>query len=235
MKHQKKLKNNLSGSFLIVLFLGTLWGFSEVVLSSAIKTAGIPYRAGILTGIGIGILAFAFTSTKKTYLIPVVAAIALFCKQLVVPILSVNLSCTANSCLAVFIQTGVVFSLLTLTRNKNYGFTGRAALGAFAGMMSAAVFYPLGLGLVPCNYLLSFASAGGMSTFLIQEGLFWALFSGVLFPAGFALGKRLSEDRVFSFQLNSGFAIVYWSLIVLLWAGSVLIISTGQYDYLLKL
>jgi len=69
----------------------------------------------------------------------------------------------------------------------------RIVAGAGAALLSAAAFYLVGPHVAPCQYLLSFAHKGGLPAFLIAEGLPWAVFSALLFPAGYWLGERLKQ------------------------------------------
>ena len=47
--------------------------------------------------------------------------------------------------------------------------------------------------LAPCPYLLSFNHASGLLSFMAAEGIAWAAFSGILFPAGYKLGSVLKN------------------------------------------
>jgi len=66
-----------SDIWITVLVLGSLWGFTEVVLSGAISAAGLPYRSAILTGIGMGLMAVAFGAFKRPWMLVATAFVAL--------------------------------------------------------------------------------------------------------------------------------------------------------------
>jgi hypothetical protein len=180
--------------WLPILVLGSLWGFTEVVLGGALNAARVPFRAAILTGLGMGLLAIALASLRRPGVLLPITLIAILCKQLVVPILGVSLSCKANSCLAVGLEGLVLAGTATLIgRRLRSSTTLRVATGASAAAISAATFYWLGLRLAPCPYLLSFARSNGLSAFMRAEALPWASASAILFPAGYWIGGRLTD------------------------------------------
>ncbi|OGU55360.1 MAG: hypothetical protein A2V66_04080 [Ignavibacteria bacterium RBG_13_36_8] len=233
MNNEEKNKNKIFDSLLFVLLIGSLWGVSEVVLSVGLKSAGIQFRSGILTGVGIGLMAVALSYLRKPLLLIPVSIITVLCKQLVVPMLNVSVMCNANSCVAVFLQAGILtgvtyFLTERLSKRKSALF----AVGASAALLSAVAFYYIGMKVAPCNYLLSFNTAGGFVSFLYREGLNWALISGILFPAGYWVGNKLRET-VFESHLNRAWIYYFVSsvLIVACWLSSALIISAGYYDH----
>lgn len=187
---------------LAIALLGSLWGLSEVLIDEGIRAAGIPMRAGILTGFGMLAMGIVFGLTRRPLVIIAMPVVAILMKQLTVPILGVSAMCGANSCLAVALQGFALAGVGTLfLRNRSGNLPGRAAVGAGAAMVSAVPFYFAGLKLAPCNYLLSFAGAGGFMSFMITEGLAWAAFAAVFFPMGALLGDRLL-GRVVSIRVS---------------------------------
>ena len=52
-------RTRLADVLVAIAVLGSLWGLAEVVLGGAIRAAGLPYRAAILTGIGLGMMGIA--------------------------------------------------------------------------------------------------------------------------------------------------------------------------------
>lgn len=212
---------------LVILVLGSLWGLSEVVLSSAIRAAGLPFRAGILTGIGVGLLAVAAGAFRRPILLALVPPITILCKQLVVPILHVSVLCQANSCLAVLLEGLAVAGVVYLAGRRLGNRLVQAASGGAAALAAAGAFHVLGTWLVPCNYLLSFSGPVGFARFMLVEGLVWAAFSAAFFPIGYAVGARLRETvltparRPWLYYATSG-AIVAGS-----WAASAWAIAAG--------
>jgi len=179
---------------IMVLVLGTIWGFSEVFLSDTIKIWGIPFRAGILTGIGIGIMGIALGYGKKVLPLIGIALVTMAAKQLVVPVLQCSVLCKANSCAAVFLQGVALCGVAAIAGRKlNNTRSARFITPISAALASAGAFYFIGMKLAPCPYLLSFNHAGGFLSFMTAEGLAWAAFSGILFPAGYKLGSVLKN------------------------------------------
>jgi len=212
----------------IVLVAGSLWGFSEVVLDGLIRTAGLPFRAGILASIGIGLLALAMGALWRPAALVWLPLIAILVKQLVVPILHVSVMCKANSCLAVLIQGLAVGGVVYLAGRRLEGSRWvQAASGASGALLAAGAFYFAGIRLAPCNYLLSFNSPAGFVRFMLVEGLAWAAFSAVLFPAGYWLGARWRDNVLLQEQRSWLYYAVSVAVVVVSWVTSAVVIATG--------
>ena len=179
-----------------VLVLGSLWGLSEVLLNDVIRSAGLPWRAGILFGVGMLLMGIALGFLRKPIALPGIALVAILMKQMVVPILGVSILCKANSCIAVMLQATVLGGLAGLAgRRLSASRRIHAGAGGITGLLSAVPFYFIGLRAAPCPYLLSFGRPGGFAAFLVSEGLVWAAFGAILFPLGHGLGERLGSPR----------------------------------------
>ena len=179
-----------------ILVLGSLWGFAEVVLSNAIRSAGLPHRAAVLTGIGTALMAVA-AAHKRPLMLPGIAFVAVLCKQLVVPILHVSVMCKANSCVAVMLE-GLVLAgaVAAVGVVLHRGRLARIASAAGAALLAAMAFHFVGMRVAPCPYLLTFDHPGGLAAFLAAEGVPWAIASGLLFPVGYWLGERLEMTNL---------------------------------------
>jgi hypothetical protein len=212
-----------------ILVLGSLWGFSEVVLGGAMSTAGLPYRAGILTGLGMGIMGIAISTFRKPLMLAGIAFVAILCKQLVVPILHVSVMCEANSCLAVLLEGLALGGVVSLAgRRLDRGYLIKIVSGASAALLAAAAFFFIGMQVAPCRYLLSFNRPGGFMAFLAVEGLVWAAFSAMLFPLGYWTGARLRNVvPVFGTRRPLLYYITSAALVVSSWVASGLAIATG--------
>jgi hypothetical protein len=177
---------------LIILVLGSAWGFLEVVLGGAMKASSIPYKGDLLTGLGIGLMAVAAALLARPLAGIGIAALAVAVKQLAVPLLGLSFFCKANSCLAVMLAGGALAAATAVAgRRLAKGILPRVAVGCAAGLSGAGAFYWLGMRLAPCPYLLSFNHAGGFASFMVAEGLIWAALGGAFFPAGYRLGLAL--------------------------------------------
>ena len=225
-----EIKRSQSVNVLIaILVLGSLWGLSEVVLNGAIRAAGLPFRAGILTGIGIGIMGVAIGIFRKSSILIGIALVAIFCKQLVVPILHVSVMCKINSCLAVMLEGVALTGVVSLAGRKlERGYLPRIAVGASGALLASTAFYFVGMHVVPCQSLLAFKHAGGLVAFLTVEGLAWAVFSAIFFPLGYWLGTRL-RNTVLALQTRK--PLLYYTtssvLVICCWATSAFAIGAG--------
>lgn len=212
-----------------IAVFGSLWGLSEVVLGGAIRAAGLPYRAGILTGVGMGIMGIAVGAFRKPAMLTGAAFVAVLCKQLVVPILHVSVMCKANSCLAVMLEGLALAAVVSLAGRKlERSHSAPIAGGASAALLAAAAFYFIGMRVAPCRYLLSFNRPGGFLAFLAVEGLVWAIFTAMLFPAGYWVGVRFRDSGL---ALRTGKPFLYYTaltaLLVCCWVGSAFAIAAG--------
>ncbi|HUT77179.1 MAG TPA: hypothetical protein VM285_05810 [Polyangia bacterium] len=219
----------LRGLTLAVLVLGSLWGVAEVVLNDTIKAVEFPFRAGALVGFGMLVMGALLGFARRPLALLAIPLVAVSIKQLVVPIAGATVLCKANSCIAVLLQATVLagaagFALEAIQRRS----AARVAAGAGAGLLSAVPFYFVGLAVAPCNYLLSFDRAGGFAAFMVQEGLVWAAFAAVLFPAGYWIGVRVREPLG---ALEARRPAVYCGtalgVTVCCWIGAALAIAIG--------
>jgi hypothetical protein len=219
---------SLAQLMVTTVVLGSLWGLSEVVLGGALVAAGFAYRAAVLSGIGLGLMAIAAGAHKSLWMPIAGALIAVSCMLLVVPILHVPAACKANSCLAVTLQGLAVPSVVAFAGPRMRRSPGsRFPAGALVAGLAAATFYSAGLHVAPCQYLLSFRQNGGLVAFLIAEGLPWAVVSAVTFPAGYALGERLEGISPIVESRRSAFYAFSTAIVVCCWAASGAAIRAG--------
>lgn len=212
-----------------VVVLGSLWGLSEVVLNGVIRAAGLPYRAAILTGIGMGLMAIAVAVFRKPLPLLGMAVVTMAVKQLVVPILHVGLSCKANSCLAVSLEAlALAGAVAVVGRRLDRNAVVRMVSAASAALVAAGAFHYLGIRFAPCNYLLSFNRPGGLLAFYAAEGVPWAVASALLFPMGYRLGEWLSANAP---ALRTRQPLAYYAtnaaLVLGSWVASAAAIAAG--------
>ena len=212
-----------------IVVLGSLWGLAEVILGGAIGAAGLPYRSGILTGFGVGIMGIAVGGFRKPLMLAGIALVAILCKQLVVPILHVPVTCEANSCVAVMLEGLALAGVVSLAGRKlDKGSLVKIASGASAALLAAVAFYFVGMRVAPCRYLLSFDRPGGFVAFLGAEGLVWAAFSAILFPLGHRIGARLKDTvLVLGTRKPWSYYAASAALVVCCWAASAFAIAAG--------
>lgn len=212
-----------------ILILGSFWGLSEVVLGSLFRQAGIPFRTGMLIGIGMYLMGIAAGSYKKYFMFAGIAVVAILSKLMVVPILGVSVICKANSCLAVLVDGLALLGAATLFRKKIGNNTGsRIICGLTAGFSAAIIFYFAGMKTAPCPNLLTYSQLSGFISYMFNKGLTWMIFSGAFFPLGYILGERL-KNTVVNLRMNR--PIFYYTasltLIICCWTAVGLAISAG--------
>ena len=212
-----------------IAVLGSVWGFAEVVLGGAIKAAGFPQRAAVMTGLGMGIMAVALGAFKRPLMLLGIAALAILCKELVVPILHVSILCKANSCLAVAIDGVALAGVAGIAGRKlTRSYAIQVVAAASAALLARSAFYFGGMKLAPCAHLLSFDKAGGYASFMGYNALGWVVSSALFFPLGYWLGMRLREPVLAMGLRKPG---LYYTTsaasVALCWAASALAISAG--------
>ncbi len=178
-------------ALLALLALGSLWGLSEVALGQAVRALVPEIRAGVLTGVGMACMGLFIGMTGRPGRLPLLALVTVLATQLCVPLLQCSPLCKANTSLAIVLHGIVLAGTVSLIASGSGSGPVRRGAAAFAAALaSATVFYYAGMRLSPCSYLLSFNQPLGLFSFLLREGLVWAAFAAVLYPAGYALGAR---------------------------------------------
>ncbi len=220
---------NVRQRLLLAALVGSVWGVTEVVLGGMMKMHGIPLRGDILTGLGIGLIALGMAISGRTLIGLVIAIFAVACKQLVLPLISLPISCRANSALAVLLAGGVLTAVTSIagTTMRRRWHT-RAVIGGAGGLGTAISFYFLGMRVAPCPYLLSFNRPGGLMAFMLREALIWAILAACLFPLGYALGLRI-RHRIVLLPVRR--PLLYYistiSVILACWIASAFAIASG--------
>jgi hypothetical protein len=193
-------KTGKTSIWLLILALGSICGLVEVVLGGILRKAGFGYTSGLLTGLGFAVIGFSIAVFKKPFMGIFIGIVAVLCKQLVVPILHVSVMCNMNSCLAVLLEYGAITGIAAVAIKKMRNNSSIRILAGGAGaLVSATVFYYVGMQVAPCSYLLSFNMPGGFISFLFKEGSSWIIFSAALFPIGWLAGEKFANKIFFIF------------------------------------
>lgn len=207
-----------------ILVFGSIWGLSEVALGGGLSAADFPYKSGLLTGIGIGLMGMALAIYKKPAMLVGIGLVTVLVKLLAVPILHIAVACKANSCLAVFTEA-VALSLVAFLLMSAMGKSVHARMGggAAAAIIASVGFYFIGMQVAPCNYLLSFTPGG----FIVTEGLTWASFSAISLPLGYLAGMKL-EGKAFPWLTRKTlYDATTAATIVICWGVSAIAIASG--------
>jgi len=188
-----------------VILLGSVCGLIEVLLDGFLRHVGFPYRAGLLTGIGFGIVAVGLAVFKKPLMVFGIGVVTVLCKQLVIPVLGVSVMCKLNSCVAVILEYGslsLIASYMFGSISKNV--SSRVVAGGGGALLGSLAFFFIGMHVAPCRYLLSFNSPAGFGSYLMTESLSWVFFSVLFFPLGWKIGELISEKTLDFIKLRSG-------------------------------
>lgn len=207
-----------------ILVFGSIWGLSEVALGGGLQVANFPYRAGLLTGIGMAIMGITLVIYKKPAMLIGIGLVAVLVKLLAVPILHISVMCKANSCIAVFTES-VALSLMAflLLREMGKNIYVRMGSGALAAIVASAGFYFVGMQVAPCQYLESFTPGG----FIVTEGLIWAAFSAILLPLGYLAGEKLAAITSPVLTRRPIYYAASASTVLFCWGVSALAIMAG--------
>jgi hypothetical protein len=188
--------------FLNILVLGALLGLAEAALGGFIRKAGLPLRGPVVTGVGFAIMALGLAVFKQKRVIPGITIMGIFSKWLAVPLLGLPLFCQANAHLAILLNGAFLFAGVGLFRKGiGAGWKQRSGVAFSAALGAGTAFFALARFWAPCRHLLSFRYAGGAATYMLTRVAPAALLSALLFPLGYALGRRL-EKRLLPLWLS---------------------------------
>jgi hypothetical protein len=180
--------------FLNIIVLGAFLGLVEAALGGAIRKAGLPLRGPLVTGVGFAVIALGLAVFKQARVILGVTVMAVLSRWLAVPLLGLPVFCQANAHLAILFNGAFLFAGVSLFRKHFAG--SRQKQGAIAGVSalgSGTAFFALARFWAPCRHLLSFRYAGGTAAYMLTRVAPAALLAAVLFPLGYALGRRLEK------------------------------------------
>jgi len=179
--------------FLNIIVFGAFLGLTEAFLGKFIRSAGLP-RSPFVTGIGFMIMALGLAVFKMARVIPGITIMGVLGKWLAVPILGLPLFCQVNDHFAILLNGAFLFAGVAVFRKHiASGWKARSAVAGLAAFGAGATFFALGRFLSPCTHLLSFRYAGGAAFYMLTRVAPAALLAAVLFPLGYALGRRLEK------------------------------------------
>ena len=205
---------------LVALALGAALGLADALAGLA-RLAGLP-RSPLAAGAGFFVMAMALAVYKKKRVVPCVAVAGVAAKWLAVPLLGLPLLCQANGHLAMLLNGAFLFAGVGLARRRIAGNPGvQAAVAGGSAFAAGAAFFALGRFWAPCAHLLSFRYAGGAGLYLLTRVAPAALAAALLFPLGYALGRRLERwllprwlaRRALFVPLAAAWSLGCWALI----------------------
>lgn len=223
--------DSLSWKFYLlnILVLGALLGLAEAALGGFIRKAGLPLRGPAVTAAGFAIMAVGLAVFKQARLIPGIALTGIFSKWLAVPLLGLPVFCQANAHLAILLNGACLYVGVSLFKEKIAANPrGQSAVAGIAAFAGGTAFFALGRFWAPCRHLLSFHYAGGAVTYMLTRVAPAALLAALLFPLGYALGRKL-EKRLLPLWLARKplFVPLAASLALACWGGTVLLTAAG--------
>jgi hypothetical protein len=178
---------------LTVLLLASFWGLLEVSLGPWLRTVAVEWRAALLCGMGLGLAGIALGLYRRPLLLLLLPAGAIAIRMLAVPLLGVSPLCRLNNSIGIALEGSFLVALLLIGRKSFWRTSSRRMIaGGLAPLLAAGAFWYIGLMAEPCNYLLSYSTAGGLVKFLGVEGVRWALAATIMFPVGFAGGRVMA-------------------------------------------
>ncbi len=211
-------------NILTILLLGAVWGLLELMFGHYLQPAFLPLKGAVLTGLGMGVMGLSYGVNSRPMLPPIIALATAAAMLLAVPVLNCSPLCRANSMLAVSLHGATIGLAMALAKGRaSASFIRLGLLGMAAAIGSSMLFYPLGVNLAPCRYLISFGSQGGAFAFLLKEGFLWGAFSFFLFPAGVTLGKALRRPLGVRLNRTPGFFYASSSLSLALCLGLMIL------------
>jgi hypothetical protein len=212
-----------------ILVLGALLGLVEAALGGFMRQAGLPLRGPMVTAAGFALMAAGLAIFKQTRLIPGVTLVGICGKWLAVPLLGLPVFCQANAHLAILLNGACLTAGVSLFRKKIADNPrGQSAVAGIAAFAAGSAFFALGRFWAPCRHLLSFHHAGGAVTYMLTRVAPAALLAALLFPLGYALGRRL-EERLLPLWLARRplFVPLAATFALACWGGTVLLTAAG--------
>jgi len=187
--------DSLSWKFYLlnILVFGAFLGLAEASLGKFIRGAGLP-RSPFVAGTGFLIMALGLAVFKMARVIPGITLAGILCKWLAVPLLGLPIFCQVNDHFAILLNGAFLFAGVTVFRKRiASGWKARSAIAGLSAFAAGATFFAMGRFLAPCTHLLSFRHAGGTAFYMLTRVAPAALLAAVLFPLGYALGRKLER------------------------------------------
>jgi hypothetical protein len=179
--------------FLNIIVLGALLGLVEASLGKFIRGAGLP-RSPFVTSTGFLVMALGLAVFKMARVIPGITFMGILSKWLAVPLLGLPIFCQVNDHFAILLNGAFLFAGVAVFRKRiASGWKAQCAVAGLAAFGAGATFFALGRFLSPCTHLLSFRYAGGTAFYILTRVAPATLLAAVLFPLGYALGRRLER------------------------------------------
>ena len=176
----------------IAIVLGSVWGFSEVLLGAGIKACAHTVSGSVMTGVALFFIAAAWVATRNFHIPILVVLIACLFKLFDAVLLSLPVlhGAIGNPIFAFLLEGFAILMLIAIFRKQSWKKrSSRAFLGAGSALIAVAMF-PLvkyATGIPACVYP---GTAVPLSIFFSPIAI---LFSAFTVPLGFVAGDRIRK------------------------------------------
>ncbi len=191
-------------NILLILFFGSLWGFSEVFLGKALYSSNIHYPGVILSILALGILGIAYALIQKAGAMALIAVVATIFRL-------VNAGPFFCHLLAIF-SLGVGFDIvMKLIKERKFNWLS----GALSAWLGYALFGFLITYVFRYHYWIAFGLPKVIK-YIGIEGSLAALGSAITVMMGYRIGENFT--RFFNSKPKSayigaiGFTLSFWIL-----------------------
>ena len=185
------MKKSISSTHLIVvLILGSIWGFSEVLMGAGLRTCAHLVSGSLMTGVALFFLATTWVVTRNMLLLVLIVLVASLFKLFDAVLLSLPImhGAIGNPIFAFWMEGLAIIALFAVFKNVKWNKTSqRALLGGGSALIAVALF-PLvkyATGIPACVYP---NSAVPLSILFSPVAI---AFSALTVPLGFLAGERI--------------------------------------------
>jgi hypothetical protein len=212
-----------------ILVFGSIWGCLEATLGGFLNLIIFPNKGAIMCGIGMAIMGAALAVYRKPAMLPGIGIIAASFKwlnawllfvppsaiQIINPAMSIVLEALAFSLVVVFVMN-------RMEKNVYVG-VWAAVLAGFISA-NAYVYFAVYVTHSPIFARLGINSIG---EFIVGNGVVQAVFSGVLAPLGYLVGKMLAAKISPMLARRSVYYSASAGTVLFCWGVSALAILAG--------
>ncbi len=192
---QSRTNNNLAHILMGILVFGSIWGLLEATLGGFLNLIIFPNKGAIMAGMGFAIMATALAIYKKPAMLPGIGIVAAAFKWLNAWLLFVPPTAVQiiNPAMAIFLES-LAFGLLAVFFMKRMEKTAHIgiAVGAISALMAAVAYVYFAI-YVTNSPLFARIGVKNIGEFIAGPALVQAVFAGVMLPAGYLVGRKLSH------------------------------------------
>ncbi len=177
-----------------ILVFGSIWGLLEATLGGFLHTIRFPNTGGIMTGIGVALMAAALAIYKKPSMLPGIGIVAASFKLLNLWLVFVPGSpiFVINPAMAIIFESlafglVAVFLMKRIAKNASVG----VGAGVLAGLISATIFVYFAVYILNAP-LFERKGVSSVVEYIASYGVIHAAFFGIFLPLGYLVGEKLA-------------------------------------------